>query len=260
MRKTDKILLILWIIIPPAILLALHGNFFISTILYFIFPGIYFSFRKPKIIPKALTAAIATIPFVIFCDYLAFFNNAWEVPTIFNFRFFGSVPLEDFFFTFFSVYLIIAAFHYFFRPANFERLDNFRLTVFFVCAAIAVAIFAVLENSGLFLLRIPYYDFSLVVLVFFLPALTLFIMFPGYRKSFLPIISYSFVLMLPYELVALHLNFWSFPSNEYIAVFRIWNLRFPLEEMLEWMVLFAPAVLFFSELIMGKAKTPPGEA
>lgn len=247
----DILFLAIWIILPPVLLLLLHGNFFSSIIVYFVLASIYFSFRTPRIVPKALIAAGATIPFVIIFDYTAFFNKTWAVPTIFPSRFFTFIPFEDFLYTFFAVYLVTVAFYYFFRLEGFAEVNISRLKIssIFILALLAAFLFLYVTGTSFF--RIPYYDAWLVFFVFIIPTLILLAYFPSYRKPLMRAIPYVFLLMLPYELTALHLGFWTFPSAEYIAMMHIGHLRFPIEEFLEWMVFFVPASLAFTAFISG---------
>lgn len=253
MKKSDIILLVAWIVIPPTFLFFIKGNFFISILLYFVLPAIFFSYRVPKMIPKALVAAFLTIPFVVVLDYLAFFNNAWAVPTIFSFHFFKFIPVEDFFFTFSGVYLITVAFFYFFRSPEFLRINITRLKRSGLIIFVMTGLFIPAYMMGPSLASIPYFDFWLVLSFFILPTIALLRYFPVYRKPVLFVIPYTFLLMLPYELTALTLGFWSFPG-EYIGLVRIWNYAFPIEELLEWMVLFPLTTLAFTEFTSGFGK------
>ena len=87
-EPTDITFLIAWIVIPPVLLLLLGGNFFVSSILYLVVPSAYFLSKDSRIAVRALMVSLLSMPLMIVLDYLAFFNQAWTVPTIFSARFF----------------------------------------------------------------------------------------------------------------------------------------------------------------------------
>ncbi len=251
MKTTDKMLLIIWVIVPPILLYFLPSNFFISIIFYLILPSIYFSIQVPKIIHKALIVAFASIPFVIIFDYLAFLNKTWAVPTIFPFRLLHFIPVEDFFFTFCAVYVVVTAYYYFFKERNYTKINITRLHYSLVFIMMSIILFflayAYLPN----LLIIPYYYCWLDILAFIIPIIILYKFFPHYHKHLWWIILYLLVLMLPYEIIADTLGYWSFPANQYIGQLHLLNQHFPIEEFFAWMILFAPASLAFTEFIEG---------
>src|SRR3989344_3328407 len=121
-KVLDVMVLFSWVILPPVFLLIFHEGFFGSSILYLVLPSIYFSIRKPDVISKALIVALVAMPPMVIFDYLAFLNKAWAVPTIFSFRLFQFIPFEDFFFTFWAVYVVIVASHYFF--SSLKLIEN----------------------------------------------------------------------------------------------------------------------------------------
>ena len=51
--------------------------------------------------------------------------------------------------------------------------------------------------------------------------------------------AYFFYLTLVYELTALTLGWWSFPSSQFIGWVEIAGIRFPFEEFFFWLVLFS---------------------
>lgn len=242
--------LLAWALLPPALLLLLHGNFLLSSILYFILPAAYFSYRMPRMVPRATVIATLSIPFIAMLDYIAFLNNAWTVPSVSTFRILTFIPIEDFVFTVAGVYLIVMAWAYFFHPPQYERINITRVKVVALGEAILFALFLLVYAFAPTVFRVPYYYFFLVLFFFVLPALILLKYFPAYHKSLLRAVPHSFVLMLLWELVALALGFWTFPG-EYLAFIRLGGLHFPVEEMVSWMILFLPATLAFTEIASG---------
>ncbi len=251
MKKFDSIFLAGWVILSPILLHILPSNFFISSIIYLLIPSIFFSIKTPEIMPKAFIVSFFTIPFVIICDYIAFLNRAWDVPTIFHFRFLKFIPVEDFFFTFLAVYVVVVAFNYFFRLKNYTQINKSRLKKSSVAILIVTIIFFYLYRYQPSIFFIPYFYFWLDIFAFIIPTLVLIKFFPAYRKPLVYVIMYLFILMLPYELTADSLGFWTFPSHQYIGMIHLFNQSFPIEEFFAWMIFFAPATLAFTEFIGG---------
>lgn len=247
MALKKLLLLAAWIAVPPVILLAIKGNFLLSCILYLIIPAIYFSWQKPEGIPRALVAAVSIVPPLIILDYIAFVNKTWFVPSIFHFRAFTYIPFEDFVFTIFSVYTIVLAFSYFFPSVSRTAISKNRL----IKSALAlIALFAIFLCFYILSpeLQVPYY-YVWLTLVFMIPAGLLLKGYPQYRRPVLWSILCSFLLMLPYEIVANMLKFWTFPGTQYIGMIHILGQSFPIEEFIIWMILFVPATLGFSKFM-----------
>ena len=56
--------------------------------------------------------------------------------------------------------------------------------------------------------------------------------------------------MLPYEITANMLGFWTFPSAEYIGRVNLLGQSFPIEEFLAWMIFFPSATLAFAKWVL----------
>ena len=169
----DWAILLFWVMLPPVLLLIFQGNFFISSILYLVLPSIYFSIKKPNIVLKALIVALAAMPPMIIFDYLAFINKTWAVPTIFSFRFFQFIPLEDFFFTFWAIYVVIVTSHYFFPNLNLSTINKITVKKSVVVLLLIFLVFLLFYLLKPEILIIPYYYLLLVLVAFIIPALTL---------------------------------------------------------------------------------------
>ncbi len=263
-EKSDLIILIFSPIIATLLSLALHANFLTTMILYLAIPSIYFSYKTPLAIKKTMLIALWALPITLFLDYIAFLNETWAVPTIFPFRILSLIPLEDFIFSFLFVYFVVILKEHFFEKShnpNYYRLVRYGITVI-----IFLILFFILYFYSPDTLRIPYYYLWLVIVVFLLPIIITSIIFPKLRRIMILIGGYFFLVMLPYELVALYLGLWSFPSTtyagfiipgiNYIGLIKIFGFQFPIEEFLTWEILAAAAVVCYAEfgIEMGKKK------
>ena len=247
----DIIFLTAWIVVPPVLLLLLGGNFFVSSILYLVIPSAYFLSRNSRIAVRAIMVSLLSMPLMIVLDYLAFFNQAWAVPTIFSVRFFQFIPIEDFFFTFWAIFVVIAGRNYFFPHLSRIQVDWKRYIKSVLVILVIFGIFLFLYNSSPESLTIPYYDAWLLVLGFIFPTLFLFLRESKYRYNLIQITIFSLLLMLPYELTANALGFWTFPSDQYLGMLRLLGQSFPIEEFLEWMIFFPAAALAFNKWVAG---------
>ncbi len=115
LKRIDIFLLIFFPIISVSLSLFLKTNFLTSTLLFFGLPSLWLSIRTPKQIKKTfLFALIFSIPLGIFIDYIATVDDSWFVPlTIFPFRLFNIVPIEDLLWGFFLVYSIVIFYEHF---------------------------------------------------------------------------------------------------------------------------------------------------
>ncbi len=67
-KKIDIILLILFPIFATLISLTIRANYFVSTVLFFVIPAIYFSLRTPNAIKKVMSLAIMSYSEFFFDD------------------------------------------------------------------------------------------------------------------------------------------------------------------------------------------------
>jgi hypothetical protein len=254
MKKLDVLLLVMWAVIPPIVVLYLQANFITSIFLYLVLPSIYFSLKKPGIIPRAAIVSFTAMLMGAILDYIAFLNHTWVVPTLFSFKILQLVPLEDFLFVFFAAYVIISGFHYFFPEFNLSRIRTGRLKK---ASGIVLGVFvAFLLVSHYYpqVLLISYYDAWLLAIAFIFPSIILLIRHPEYSKPLLWVVLFQLVAMLPYELTADALGFWTFPSSDYLGMIHLLGQKFPVEEFLEWMICMAPAVLSFNIFMVGSSQ------
>ena len=60
---------------------------------------------------------------------------------------------------------------------------------------------------------------------------------------------YFVALGLSQELTGLRLKYWSFPGTHYIGWVTIINYKFPMEELLFWIIIFSTCVLCYFEFM-----------
>ena len=73
--------------------------------------------------------------------------------------------------------------------------------------------------------------------------------FPKFLNRYLKIAAYFFIFNFIYEVTAVKLNQWSFPTrNQLIGMVDFMGAHFAVEELIFWMVLTAMSVVSFYEV------------
>lgn len=253
----DLLLLCFFLVLSRVLSLFLNASFLLSTLLFFGLPALYLTWKiKNKVtIKKAfIFGSLSLIP-IFMLDLIALLNQAWFVPSsTFPFRIFNIVPLEDVIWAFLLVYTIILFYEFFLdRGKNLSLIKKPMkgFIFFFVFLAILAIIFLYLNPS---LLHISYFYLYSGLIFVFLPTLIFIIRYPHLILKFLKVGVYFFILSLVFELTALALNQWEFPGSEFIGWVNISSLRFPIEELVFWLILFSSAVLSYYEFLYDDKK------
>jgi hypothetical protein len=116
--------------------------------------------------------------------------------------------------------------------------------------AIALSLFIIFLAIYNFIpqyLNIPYFYFWMGFILLLVPSCIHFITHPKFILKFLKIAAYFFYLTLLYEITALRLDWWVFPGKQFLGWVYISDVRFPIEELVFWLALFAMAILTYYE-------------
>jgi hypothetical protein len=251
MQRQDIIFLGALLVIAP-LLTALHHGTFLSTIcIYMVVPAIYFSCRSPSSVKKAFLMGLPAIPLTLVFDYIAYANNAWTVQTVFPFRIFTYIPVEDFLFTFLLAYAVVVARDT--LTGSSSRPNYRRYKLFWAITAALTILFFVAYLWAQSSLIIPYPYFMIVLIFFIIPTGLGFWWFPPLRKFLLAAILYNIALFLPWEFFALHYGIWTFPG-QYIGFVSLFGFRFPWEEFLMFSVLGITTLTVAYEIGLGRKR------
>ena len=255
-HKIDIILIILFPIVAAVLTLVFKTNFLVSTLLFFGLPSLYLSFRKPGIIFKSLIfTALFSIPLAIVIDYLALMDKSWFVPTtVFNFRFLGIIPIEDFIWGFLCVFFAIMFYEYFldFGKKEDRLAKNIKYLTIILLSLLILFFLFLFVSPGL--LHIKYFYLKGGLILALLPLITFLSFFPRLWTKYVKIGVYFFGLSLLFELVGLHTNQWTFPSHNFIGFVEIFGLKIPFEEFLFFIVLGVPWMLSYYEFFADDKK------
>lgn len=97
----------------------------ISTLLFYGLPAVYLSWRTPKAVLRTLLFALAmTPPLVFIIDTLAHLTKTWWVGTIFPFRLWGIIPVEDLLWGFLYTYSIVIFYEHFLDKGRHNLVDG----------------------------------------------------------------------------------------------------------------------------------------
>lgn len=247
-KKLDISLLIIFPVLAVVLSLFLGANYFLSTILFYVLPSLYLSWRNPQIIAKSFVFSLVLgLPFAIIVDSIAVLSKAWVTHSMFDWLFLGTMPVEDFIFGISFIYFIVMFYEHLLDKSD-KKIAEPRLKYFIAVLIFAFIIFliAILNNPQI--LVIPYAYFFLGLLGGFVPLALLLIFFPKLIAKFTKVAVYFFFLTLLFELTALELNQWSFPEEgQFIGWVYLFGHGFPLEELFLWLMLASVSILSYYE-------------
>lgn len=213
-------------------------NLLVSTLLFFVPAALYLSWRNRDIVLRSsVFAAIVTI-ISILTDYLAERDQSWVSTSSFHIRLAGWVPIEALVWVFLFTYLIIAYYLYFYGHMSPKMIGK-RMPMAYL-AAFAVIVWICLTAFVNVHFKIDYFYIKFGLLIIFLPLLAFTLRFPQYLRIFIKIMPYFITVGLLNIIVGLQKGHWSYPGHHYIGWVQLGAYRFPIEELVFWIVLYAP--------------------
>ncbi len=221
-------------------------NFLISHLLFLGVPALYLSWRTQKAIMRALIFSVLLMIPGIFIDHLATLNESWFVNSSFDFRVFGTVPIEDIVFGFLLTYLIVIFYEHFFDKGKHRMLDGYgRILPYLLIPITMFCLLLVFTKSPL--LRIDYFYLKAGIVFLLIPTVAFVFEFPKYISIFLRTLPYFFFLGILEEITALHLHHWNFTGSRVVGWVNILNYQFPAEELIFYIILFSIAIISYFE-------------
>jgi len=249
-KEIDLAAMIISPILASLIVLYLHTNLLlISTLLFFGLPSLYIICRNPGILAKSLIFAVpfAVILSVVF-DIPAALNGAYVIPrTIFPFKIFGISTVELYLFAFFWTFFSVLFYEHFFDHGRSGDRISFRFKKFlyyFISLSVFIIAAWYLNRN---LLYIPYFYFIGGMIFVVLPLIFFLRRYPKFLPRLVVVSIYFFYALIIYELVALRTNEWIFPGKQFVGIVEILGYKFPLEELLIWMIACTPSLLAYYE-------------
>lgn len=229
-------------------LFDLQISYLESLLLVFALPSVYLSLKSRAKVKKVLLfSLLVSIPVAFIFELVAYGDNSWAVPTsVFPWRLFGFIPIEDLLWQFLTVYTLLIFYEHFcnrhFLPDISKRI---RVMLWILYPAMLVVMFTFLANSTL--LQIPYAFLWLGLVFFPVPAIMFLVKHRSFFSSFLKVQLFFLYIHLLFELIGLKLGHWTFPGVHYIGWVSVLGQSFPVEELIFVMLIGAFAACAYYE-------------
>jgi hypothetical protein len=255
-NKLDLLVVLLCPLFASFVSFGLNVGAFVSILLFFGLPALYISARNYAYIQKAFVFALCTsIPAIVIIDYIAHVSGQWLIPhSILPWRLFGYVTIEVVLWAFLNFYAVILFYEFFLSHHHTKRVWNHRGKYLLLFVLGISVLFLTLFFAYPTALTIPYFYLLFGTFTVLLPIIKELSDHPKLISNFFVTAVYFFYLSFLYEITALKLDWWRFPSEEFIGKVTLLNVSFPFEELLFWLFLFAMAVLTFYEHYTGNEK------
>lgn len=247
-KKFDLILLLIWPILAVFISYLFTINLFHSLFVFLGFPSLFLTIRLGKnFAKKAAIFSLVFIPIAIVFEYIGHFTGQWLLLDSVLPKFFKYVSVETLVWLFFNLYFIVMFYEYFLHEYFTNKLwyPKIKYLLIFSLIVFVVFLFFYRLNPNIFFISYFYLRFTIFFALF--PIIFQLFKYPKFISKFFETAAYFFYLTLTYEITALQLGWWAFPSEQFIGWVSIFNVRFPFEELFFWMMLCAMAVLSYYE-------------
>ncbi|MFA5176246.1 MAG: hypothetical protein WC413_03240 [Candidatus Nanoarchaeia archaeon] len=247
-KKEIRVILLLYPIFACFLSFLLKANFLVSTLIFFGGPCLIFSFLDKKLIKKAaLFSIILTIPVTIIVEYMAEITKTWVVPFSLFPKLFNVIVIEQFLWGFLYSYFIVMYYEYFIEHKFKDKLYSPNLKYLIIISCLAIFLFLIFLIINPIILNVSYFYLKMGIVLVLLPVLLVFLKCPNLYTKISKIIAYFFYFSFIYEITALKLGQWAFPSKQFIGWINIFGINFPFEELFFWMILTAIAILSYYE-------------
>jgi hypothetical protein len=252
-KKIDLIVLLFYPIIGAILSHLLKINAFGSIIIFLGLPSLYLTARCPEHSKKSIIfSVISSVPMIIMIDYIAHLTGQWAFPnSILQYRLFQFVSIEAIIWAVLNLYFVVMFYEHFLHHHITKRLWHPHMKYLAAIILFLFALFVAVYNFVPGLLKIPFFYLWMGIILFLIPLTLQFFMYPRFISKFFEAAAYFFYFTLIYEITALQLGWWDFPGKQFIGWVSFSNIRFPLEELVFWILLFSMAILthyeFFDE-------------
>ena len=262
MSKTKRLDFLMIIIIPmlTAVILSLwRANFFLSTLLLFGLPSLYLIYKYGAAVKKTfIFSVVFSIPFTFILDYLISRDRGWYIiDTIFSFRVFDVIALEQFLWGFLCVFYIVIFYEYFLdktEPRPIIPLLNKagesaqrHMEYFSIALSIVLFIFVALAFWAPELLVLDYAYLILGILLGVIPLTIFLFRFQDLVVRFFASTVYFIFFSMIVEYTGLKLNHWIFPGHHFLGMINFFGFPIPYEEVILYFFFSAPIVLAYYE-------------
>lgn len=245
-QKTELILFLLYPILATMISFIFKVNVLIGVILFLGIPAFYLSFRVPvNTVVRSLIFSSLLIPVIWVINFIAHKNLQWIIPTTMVPFYIDKIPMFEvsLWMLFLSHFTIL--FYEYFLDRHFVKKMWYPKMKYFIMPLVFGPVLALLLNH---FFPLTYFYLLFGVIGLFLPVILVEFKLPSLMAKFIKVAMYFFYVTFLYEIVALKLNHWYFPTQgKFIGWVTFFGQWFPIEEFVFWLGLCAMATLTYFE-------------
>ncbi len=255
-KRLDFAVVVLLIALTVVYAVALHGYWIGRSLFVVLFlastTGAYLGLREPKNWAKLLLGSL--IFGCLFGFGLSFFaesTGAWTTNDyIFHFRFFGLNTLEEVLGQGIMAFYTFLFYEHFLDDETNRRLNKKYLWGIFVGAAGSLALIVRYLLNGSPTLPYPYLWAALIAII---PTFVMVMRHPTLLRKLALLSLFSLCLWFVMEYVAVMYDYWSYPG-QYLGWVQFLAVRFPIEELIFWMLLYSPTIVAYYEATIDDGK------
>lgn len=250
-KKLDLLTLALIAIASSITALILHFNFLSSTIVMFGLPSLWLAYKTQNQVKKvAIFSLLFSIPFTFVFDYLISKDQGWYVVnTLFPYRLFNIVAIEQFAWGYLFVFYVTIFYEYFLDKKSSQKdsliKPGMKWLSLVLFTALAIFIYFVINFGKVITLNYAYVILGTSFGT--LPLLIFLLYFPRLTKRFLKAITYFSGITILNEYVSLSLQLWTFPGNNVLGKTVFFGFIVPYEEVFFYFIIAAPLIFAYYE-------------
>jgi hypothetical protein len=236
--KRDRIIFYVWPLFAGGLSLLLRAHFFTSLFLFFGFPALLLCYRNKDKIKKALLFSLSTLIIVVVLDYISDITGVWYITnSVISYRLLGQVTLENIIWLPLYAFFIVMYYEYFYELGDQDVLYTPRLKYLYAFYLAVLTIFLAVYLINKDWLYLPYFYMQMGIVLIILPIILTFFKSPRLFTKLIKVGIYFSFLSLIYELTALYLDQWVFPGGGTLGLVGVGKIRFPVEELVFWIML-----------------------
>ncbi len=219
-KRLEIVALCLWPVVSSAISFVFKINSLESMVFFLLIPCAYLSMLLPKLIKKTLVFSIVTgLPIMTVLDYTMHATAQWFLPTAFPFRFLTLIPIEDLIWAVLTIYLVVMFYEYFLDEHRERKIWRPRMSYLATVLIVVLTMFlAVYVFRRALVEQIPYAYLIFGLVITFIPLIIESFRKPRLVPKLCAVTAMFFMWNLIYEVTALKLGWWMFPSHQYIGI------------------------------------------
>lgn len=219
----------------------------VSQILFLGVPALILAALEPRAALKALIFGLVFVPLWLFVEHVMQTTGQWHAISIFPERFLGSIAYDAITWFLLAQLYIVMFWEYFFESHKRIKVWQRRMTPLIATLSIFLVITIVLLLWAPKFLQIPYFYLLLTIIVFILPLVMELKAHPNLLPKFLKVSAYFIYAFTVYEVTAIALGQWYYPSTQFIGWVELFGQRFPFEEFVSWILIGSMTCLAWYE-------------